>query len=149
MSDPVQPTHPETETVSPETRALVERSLPGESDEVQYHAMALIEAIKKRAETQMQATGDMTRENYISAMRQAQSTLETTGSFFTEQRHTLATTLSQIEDQANKNWETLISDVQKVGNRIDRAINAAWQVLTESDASKSSASSDDSEPPAA
>lgn len=142
MSDanaPQTPTPSEPEvasevSVSPETRSLVEQRLPEESDEIKYHLMALIDAIKRRAETQLNSTEDITRDACLTAMRQAQETLQKTGSLFEEQRSTLERSIAEIEDAATKRWETLVSNLQKMGNRFDRAANAAWKILTEPDA---------------
>lgn len=142
---PNEPTPNETvrPEVSPETQALVERQLPGESDEVKYHMMALVEAIKKRAESQIESTGDMTREAYVEAMRQAQSSFNKTGEFFDEQRQALEKSIADIEDRTTKTWDTLLDDAKKVGNRFERAVNAAWQILTESESAQASSSPSD------
>jgi len=154
MSDanaPQEPTPAELEaasetSVSPETRSLVEQRLPEESDEIKYHMMALIEAIKRRAETQMNSAEEITRDAYVTAMRQAQDTLQKTSALFEEQRSTLERSIADIEDAATKRWETLVSDLQKVGNRFDRAVNAAWKILTEPDAEPKSEAAAASEP---
>ncbi|WP_017303109.1 hypothetical protein [Spirulina subsalsa] len=141
----VEPTTPTNETspnsdsssssVSEETKALVERKMSGESDEVRYHMMALIEAIKKQSQSQIESTGEMTRETYVTAMRQAQDTLQKLGGFFDEQRETMEKSVSAMEDTANKNWEMLLSDMKAWGDRMDRAVDAAWKILTETDKS--------------
>ena len=107
--------------------------------------MALIDAIKQRAETQINSAEDITRDAYVSALRQAQDTLQKTGELFEEQRSTLERSLAGIEDVATKRWETLLSDIQAVGNRLDRAVNAAWQILTEPETSEAEATDADSE----
>ncbi|MCW6037266.1 hypothetical protein K4A83_13440 [Spirulina subsalsa FACHB-351] len=141
----VEPTSPTNETspnsdsssssVSEETKALVEQKMGGESDEVRYHMMALIEAIKKQSQAQIESTGEMTRETYVTAMRQAQDTLQKLGGFFDEQRESMEKSVSAVEDTANKNWEMLLSDMKTWGDRVDRAVDAAWKILTESNSS--------------
>ncbi len=138
------PTAEGSETVSPETRSLVEQRLPEESDEIKQHLMALIDAIKQRAETQINSAEDITRDAYVSALRQAQDTLQKTGELFEEQRSTLERSLAGIEDVATQRWETLLSDIQAMGNRLDRAVNAAWQILTEPETSEAEATDADS-----
>lgn len=133
MSEPNESQPSAIEPVSPETQALVEQNMPDESDDIKRHAMALVDAIKRRAETQIESTETMTREAYVEAMRQAQDSLERTGSFFEEQRKTVERNISDVENQATQNWEKLVSDVKKMGNRFDRAVNAAWQELTKED----------------
>ncbi|MCG9886391.1 MAG: hypothetical protein MH825_12630 [Cyanobacteria bacterium] len=138
MTDTNQPNessnpNPTGPAVSAETKALVEQRMPHETDEVRYHMMALIEAIKKQAETQIESTGNVARDAYVEAIRQAQATLEKTGGFFNDQSLALGKTVAEVEDQATDRWETLLTDVQKVGNRFERVINAAWTALTEPD----------------
>lgn len=138
MTDPNLPNEPSNPNptgpaVSAETKALVEQRMANETDEVRHHMMALIEAIKKQAETQIESTGNVARDAYIEAIRQAQTTLEKTGSFFTDQSAALGKTVTEVEDQATDRWESLLTDMQKVGNRFERVINAAWTALTEPD----------------
>ncbi len=120
-----------TSEVSAETKALVEDNMPQESDEIKYHVMALIEAIKKQSQSQIETAGDMTREVYVSAMRQAQETLKNTGLLLEHQRENLDGSISSLEDTAAQKWEEIVSDMQKFGDRFDRAVNTAWQILTE------------------
>ncbi len=131
----------DSSAVSPETRSMVEQRMPEESDEIKHHMTALIDAIKRRAETQMNSAEDISRDAYVTAMRQAQDTLQKTGDFFEEQRSSLEQSIAGIEDTATKNWETLLADVQKVGDRFDRAIHAAWTILTEQEQSDSDSES--------
>ncbi|TVQ59717.1 MAG: hypothetical protein EA366_04450 [Spirulina sp. DLM2.Bin59] len=129
----LQTNTPDTTTseVSAETKALVEDNMPQESDEIKHHVMALIEAIKKQSQSQIETAGDMTREVYVSAMRQAQETLKNTGLLLDNQRETLDSSISSLEDTAAQKWEEIVSDMQKFGDRLDRAVNTAWQILTE------------------
>ncbi|MEM9540636.1 MAG: hypothetical protein AAGA60_14175 [Cyanobacteria bacterium P01_E01_bin.42] len=124
---------PETSAVevSEETKALVENKMPEESDEIKYHTMALIEAIKKQAQASLESAGEIGRENYVNTMRQAQSTLKNTGLLFDEQWESLESTIQGVEDTATKNWESLLGDIKKWGDRVDRAVNEAWKILTE------------------
>ncbi|MGK7927065.1 MAG: hypothetical protein AB4290_17780 [Spirulina sp.] len=126
---------PETEIVevSAETKALVENKMPEESDEIKYHTMALIEAIKKQAQNSLESAGEIGRENYVNTMRQAQTTLKNTGLLFDEQWESLDKTIQGLEDTATKNWESLLNDMKKWGDRLDRAVNEAWKILTEPD----------------
>lgn len=100
MTDTNQPNessnpNPTGPAVSAETKALVEQRMPHETDEVRYHMMALIEAIKKQAETQIESTGNVARDAYVEAIRQAQATLEKTGGYWSCIRRTLVKSLSE------------------------------------------------------
>jgi len=119
--------------VSPETKALVEKKMPDESAEVQEKMMELIEAIKQQAQREVKATGKITRETYVQSMRKAQETLDKTGSFFEEQKNALEQSIADIESQATQQWDSFVKEVEEVGNRLDRAIHAAWEELTKPD----------------
>lgn len=139
-NDAQQPETPTVE-VSEETKALVENKMPEESDEIKYHTMALIEAIKKQAQESLESAGEIGRENYVNTMRQAQTTLKNTGLLFDEQWDSLETTIQGLEDTATKNWESLLSDMKKWGDRVDRAVNEAWKILTEPEETSSNSDS--------
>jgi hypothetical protein len=131
--------------VSSETKALVEQKMGDEPDDIKYHMMALIEAIKQRASVQLESTGEMTKEAYVSAMQQAKETLNKTEDFFQEQKNSLAQTIDDVEDTATQRWEGLLQDMKEMGNRLDRAVSEAWKILTAPDKSdaESSEKSDD------
>lgn len=77
MSDPiVNPKETAIVEVSPETSALVETEMAGDSDEVKNETKALIDAIKKRAQVEAQSAGDLTRDTYLNAVRQIREALE-------------------------------------------------------------------------
>lgn len=144
-NSPSDPKDPKTIDVSPETKALVEQKMGDEPDDIKYHMMALIEAIKNRASVQLESTGEMTKEAYVSAMQQAKETLNRTEDFFQEQKNSLTQTIDDVEDTATQRWEGLLQDMKEVGNRLDRAVSAAWKILTEPDKAEaeSSEKSDD------
>ena len=87
--------------VSEETKALVEQKVTDEPDEIKQKMGELVELIKKRAESEIQSTENLTRETYVKAI-----------------------------DRATQNWENFIDDLKNMGNRLDRAIDAAWKTLT-------------------
>ncbi len=116
--------------VSEETKALVEQKVIDEPDEIKQKMGELIELIKKRAESEIQSTENLTRETYIKAIDQAQDTLKKTEDFFAEQQKSLEQYIKELDDRANQNWENFINDWKKMGNRLDRAIDAAWKTLT-------------------
>jgi hypothetical protein len=140
-SEATQPENPPLE-VSMETKALVETKMSGESDEIKYHTMALIEAIKKQAQSSLESAEEMGRENYVNTMRQTQTTLKNTGLLFDEQWESLEQTIAGIEDTATKNWESLLNDMKKWGDRFDRAVNEAWKILTEPEESEEDSPTD-------
>ena len=123
--------------VSEETKALVEQKMPNESDEIKQKMGELVELIKKRAESELESAGEMTREAYIKAIDEAKLTLKKTEDFFAEQEKTLAQKVKELSNEANRNWESFVMDLKKMNNRVDKAIEAAWKTLTESEETKS------------
>lgn len=148
MSDPKnfseQPTNSQPEAadeITEETRALVEKAMPDESDEVKEHLVGLVNAIKKRAQAQSQAAGDMSREAYLQAVRQAKEALDTVGKFTQDSQKSIEKAVSTVEEEARSNWESILKETEKIGHRLDKAAAAAWEILTAPDESESSENS--------
>ncbi|MEM7578879.1 MAG: hypothetical protein AAF316_03335 [Cyanobacteria bacterium P01_A01_bin.80] len=117
--------------VSEETKALVEQKMPNESDEIKQKMGELVELIKKRAESELESAGEMTRFSYIKAINEAKTTLKKTENFFAEQEKSLTQKVQELSNEANQQWESFIADIKKMNNRVDKAIEAAWKTLTE------------------
>jgi hypothetical protein len=64
--------------ISPETDALVEQEMAGQNADLKEETKALIEAIKKRAQSEIQTAQDLTHEGYLSAVRKAREAIEQT-----------------------------------------------------------------------
>lgn len=124
--------------VSDETRALVDKNMPNESDEVKQKFGELVEAIKRQATREIESAETMSKEVYVDAFEQAQKTLQTAQDFFYQQEQTLEAHVDQIRNEATQQWEKILADMQDMGSRVDRAINAAWTILTEPDPSDKS-----------
>jgi hypothetical protein len=74
-----EPTVPEERALveyDPEMRTLVRQEMPNASEQVQNETMALIEAIKKRAQSEAQGAGELTRDTYLTAVRQIREVIE-------------------------------------------------------------------------
>jgi hypothetical protein len=114
---------------SEETKALVlqDPKLAGASDEVKNETMALIEAIKRRAQAEAQGAGDLTRDAYVTAVRQAKEAIEQTKLFDKEQ---IESSIELMVKDAEKNWESIIKEVTSFGDRLAEAAKAAWDTLT-------------------
>ena len=130
---------PSTETVivqvTPQTDALVEKEMAGESDDLKRETKALIDAIKKRAQAEAaaatetaQSVGTMTRDAYLDAVRKARETLEDNQLLF--ERDRLEYSMKLIQMEAEKNWESILNEVKEWGDRLSEAAKAAWEKLT-------------------
>lgn len=112
---------------SADTNALVEQNMPDESDEMKRETKALIEAIKRRAQAEVKGAGELTRDTYLTAVRQARETIEQNKIFDPEQ---IEYTVKLMQMDAQKNWDSLLKEVSVLGDRLSDAAKAAWDVLT-------------------
>lgn len=116
---------------SEETKQLVDKRMPEESDEVKQKFAELIEAIKRQAANEAEAAGEMTRESYLQAVARAKATLNTAQGFFLEQEQALQRNMDEFRDEATQRWEEMMRELEKVSNRFERAVETAWTILTE------------------
>ncbi|NBO31296.1 MAG: hypothetical protein EBV05_06760 [Cyanobacteria bacterium WB6_1B_304] len=114
-------------TVSSQTNSLVDQELANETDEVKRETKALIEAIKKRAQSEVQGAGDFTRDAYLNAVKQARDAIEHNKIFDPEH---LERSLDLIQKEAEKNLQAIIKETNELGDRLNEAAKAAWTVLT-------------------
>lgn len=121
---------PETSAivVSPETDALVETEMVGQDDVVKQETKALIEAIKQRAQSEIQSAGEISREAYLSAVRQARESIERHKIFEPDR---VDQSLHSMQREAEKNWNALSQEVEQFGIRLANAAKAAWEELTQ------------------
>ncbi|MDZ7957541.1 MAG: hypothetical protein RMY34_06490 [Aulosira sp. DedQUE10] len=112
--------------ISPQTDELVETEMAGETDEVKRETKALIEALKRRAQTEAESAGTLTRETYLNAVRQAREALE--GEKLIE-RDRIERSWAVMQDEAEKNWHLLLKEFTDFGDRIQNAAKAAWEAF--------------------
>lgn len=113
--------------VSPQTTEMVESQMVGESEDVKHETAALIEAIKRRAQVEAQSAGTLTRETYLNAVRQAREAIEQNQLI---ERARIENAFDMVQNEATKNFESIIAEVQELGDRLQAAAQAAWDVLT-------------------
>lgn len=118
---------PQSNAISRETNALVEREMAGESEAVKSETKALIDAIKKRAQVEAQKAGELTREAYLNAVRQVREKVENEQLI---KRDRIEHSFEMIQSEAEKNWQSVVKEVSEIGDRLTEAAKAAWEVLT-------------------
>ncbi len=118
--------------VSEETKSLVEQKMPNETDAIKQKMGELVDLIKQRAEAELRSAEGLTREAYIKAMNEAKATLNKTQTFFQDQEKAVDQSIHEFGDEANRKWDGFVSDMKQMGDRVDRAVNAAWKELSES-----------------
>ncbi|KDR55254.1 MULTISPECIES: hypothetical protein [Oscillatoriales] len=100
---------------------------PPSLDELQKETQELMDAIRRLAISEMQAAGDFSREAYIRSVRNARTTLERFQGVTKEQ---MEMSVKTIESEAEKNWKGVLEEMNEWSNRIWKAAQAAWDVLT-------------------
>ncbi|MDX2217198.1 MAG: hypothetical protein SFY66_28280 [Oculatellaceae cyanobacterium bins.114] len=112
--------------VSPETNAMVDSEMAGESDDIRRETKALIEAVKKRAQVEVQSANDFTREAYLKAVRQAREAIEENKLIDPER---IEKSIELIQKEAEKNWQSVVTEAESFGTRLSDAAKAAWNAL--------------------
>lgn len=100
---------------------------PPSFDEVQKETLELMDAIRRLAISEMQAAGDFSMEAYVRSVRNARATLER---FQGVTREQMEMSVRTIESEAEKNWKGVLEEINEWSNRIWKAAQAAWDVLT-------------------
>ncbi|BAY80851.1 hypothetical protein NIES267_03160 [Calothrix parasitica NIES-267] len=116
-----------TVEISPQTTEMVESQMAGETQDVKDETAALIEALKRRAQVEAQSAGTLTRETYLSAVRQARESIEQNQLI---ERARIENAFEMVQGEAQKNFESIVAEVQELGDRLQAAAQAAWDVLT-------------------
>ena len=117
----------ETEIV-PVTQETIEmKSASTKEDEIKKATEALVEAIKKLTTSEMEAAGDFSREAYVKAVSRARETIEQIKLIQPEE---IEKTFNQVQKDAEKNWQGVLDDMRQFGDRLTKAAQTAWDILT-------------------
>jgi hypothetical protein len=95
----------------------------GSSDNLKTETKALIDAIKKRAQSEVTAAGNLSRDAYLNAVRSARESIEEHKLIDPER---IAYSIKLIQMEAEKNWESIVKEVSTIGDRLADAAKAAW-----------------------
>jgi len=87
----------------------------------------VVDAIKTRAQSQVQGAGEVSREAYLKAVRQAREAVEQNK--FIE-RDRIEQAVDQIQKEAEKNWHVVVGEIESIGSRLTEASKSAFQALT-------------------
>ncbi|WP_199249139.1 hypothetical protein [[Phormidium] sp. ETS-05] len=117
----------ETEIV-PVTQETTEmKSASTTEDEIKKATEALLEAIKKLATSEMEAAGDFSREAYVKAVSRARETIEQIKLIQPEE---IEKTFNQVQKETEKNWQGVLDDMRQFGDRLHKAAQTAWEILS-------------------
>ncbi|PPS42828.1 hypothetical protein [Chroococcidiopsis sp. TS-821] len=117
--------------VSPETDALVEQAqaIAEQDADLKQETKALVEAIKKRAQAEIQAAEELTREAYLSAVRRAKEAIAQTQLIAPDR---IEQSVQRIQRETQQNWQSIVNEIHQLGDRLGDAAKAAWAALTRS-----------------
>ncbi len=112
--------------VSPETNALVEKEMAGESDQIKEETKALVEAIRKRAQSEIENAQTLTQDAYLKAVRSAREAIEN-NSLLDPKR--IEDSVAMIQKDAQENWQKTVDEITALGDRLQEAAQVAWDIL--------------------
>lgn len=112
--------------VSPETDALVEQEMAGESDQLKDETKALVEAIKKRAQSEIENAQTLTQDAYLNAVRSAREAIEQ-NQLLDPKR--IEHSVQMIQRDAQDNWQKTVDEIAALGDRLQEAAQVAWDII--------------------
>lgn len=112
--------------VSPETNALVEQEMAGESDQLKAETKALVEAIKKRAQSEIENAQTLTQDAYLKAVRSAREAISS-NQLLDPKR--VEHSVEMIQKDAQENWQKTVDEIAALGDRLQEAAQVAWDIL--------------------
>ena len=112
--------------VSPETNALVEKEMIGQDESIKEATKALVEAIKKRAQSEIKNAQTITRDAYLKAVNNAREAIEENQLI---ERERIEHSVKIIQKEAQENWHKIAQEITDLGQRLQEATQVAWDVL--------------------
>ncbi len=87
----------------------------------------VLDAIKTRAQAQVQDAGEVSREAYLKAVRQAREAVEQNKLV---ERDRIEQAVDDIQKQTEKNWHVVVGEIESLGTRLKETAKSAWSALT-------------------
>ena len=112
--------------VSPETNALVEKEMTGQDKQIKEETKALVEAIRKRAQSEIENAQTITQDAYLNAVRSAREAIEQ-NKLLDPKR--IEHSVEMIQRDAQENWQKTVDEIATLGDRLQEAAQAAWDIL--------------------
>ncbi len=120
--------------VSAETNALVEKEMAGQDEGIKEATKALVEALKKRAQSEIETAQTITKEAYLNAVASAREAIEQHKLLEPER---LEHSVAIIQKEAQENWHKIAEEITDLGNRLQEAAQVAWEILSKKESSSS------------
>jgi hypothetical protein len=118
---------PETQSTASTSDSAAGPTTPM-SPEMQAETAALVDAIKKRAQAEVHSAETFSREAYLEAVRQARLAIEENKLIDPDR---IEESIQHLQQDAEDNWNSIVKEIESLGDRISDAAKAAWEVLTE------------------
>jgi len=96
--------------------------------EIQQETRALFEAIRKRAQSEVHAAGELSREAYLNAIRQARQVFEQDNLIDSKR---IEESVEMLQQEVEKNWQAIVTEIEGIGERLSEAARTAWEKLTQ------------------
>jgi 3-hydroxy-3-methylglutaryl CoA synthase len=87
----------------------------------------VVDAIKTRAQAQVQDAGEVSREAYLKAVRQAREAVEQNKLI---ERDRIDRAVEHIHKETEKNWHVIVGEIESIGVRLKESAKSAWNSLT-------------------
>ncbi len=87
----------------------------------------VLDAIKTRAQAQVQDAGEVSREAYLKAVRQAREAVEQNKLI---ERDRIEQAVDDIQKHTEKNWHVVVGEIESLGTRLKETAKSAWSALT-------------------
>lgn len=131
-----QPETTETDLVhvSPETDALVEQEMTEQDEQIKTETKALVEAIRKRAQSEIEHAQTITQDAYLNAVRSAREAVENNDLLDPKR---IEDSVAMIQKDAQENWQKTVDEIAGLGDRLQEAAQVAWDILMGKDNSGS------------
>lgn len=117
--------------VSPETDAMVEQEMTGQDEQIKAETKALVEAIRRRAQSEIENAQTISQDAYLNAVRNARETLEQ-NELLNPKR--IEHSVEMIQRDVEQNWQKTVDEITTLGDRLQEAAQAAWDILMGKDA---------------
>jgi len=116
----------ETNATELKTTELLETT-PLLDDQLKQETQDLIKAIQTKAFSEAQKAGEFARDNYLEAVRKAREEVENLNLFEPDR---IDEAIKGIQSEVEKDWGAIAKEVTTLGDRLNEAAKAAWDVLT-------------------
>ena len=112
--------------ISSETNDLVEQEMAGQDNQIKAETKALVEAIKTRAQLEIENAQTITQDAYLNAVRSAREALEQNQLLDPKKiEHSVA----MIQKDVEANWQKTVDEISNFGDRLQEAAKTAWDIL--------------------